>query len=211
MGIDNSRLKPNSELKAAALAQLKGNWGNPILACLIYGLLLGGIGAIPYIGPIVSVVLAGPFTLGLCIYFIRFTRLDIPNLETIFDGFKNFSSAFLLSLLVGIFTFLWSLLLIIPGIIAALNYSQAFYIMTDNPEIGVMDAINRSKEMMQGHKGKLFLLQLSFIGWAILSVLTLFIGLLWLVPYIETTLANFYNDLKFASLNPDFPVVNEVQ
>lgn len=210
MEIDNSRLKENHELRAMARERLKGNWGNPILVCFLYSIILGGVGAIPAVGPIVSVVVSGPFLLGLAIYFIRFTRMDNPPIEVMFDGFKNFGSSFLLSLLVGIFTFLWALLLIIPGIIASLSYSQAFYILSDNPQIGVMDAIRQSKEMMKGRKWKYFVLQLSFIGWGLLSVLSLGIGFLWLIPYIQTTEANFYNDLKFSSLTPIEPIQNEI-
>lgn len=102
-------------------------------------------------------------------------------------------------LLIGIFIFLWSLLLIIPGIIAAYRYSMAFYILNDNPKMGAMDALRESKKMMVGYKGKLFFLSLSFIGWTILSVLTLGIGFLWLIPYMNTTTANFYQNLKDAS------------
>ncbi len=84
----------------------------------------------------------------------------------------------------------------IPGIVAALSYSQAFYILAENPGIGALEAIRISKRMMYGYKGKLFLLYLSFIGWAILSALTLGIGYLWLIPYVSTTLANFYEEVK---------------
>jgi len=92
-----------------------------------------------------------------------------------------------------IFVLLWSLLLIVPGIIAAFRYSMSFYILADNPDMGIMEAINESKRMMRGNKWKFFCLNLSFIGWAILGVLTLGIGYLWLTPYIEVTMIAFYD------------------
>jgi len=76
---------------------------------------------------------------------------------------------------------------------------MAFYILNDNPTLGAMDALKASKQMMKGYKWKLFCLQLSFIGWCLLSIFTLFIGLLWLIPYIQASIAAFYQNLKDAS------------
>lgn len=98
-----------------------------------------------------------------------------------------------------VFTFLWSLLLIIPGIIAAYAYSQAYYIYKDSEANGEnlspTDCISQSKELMRGHKGRLFLLELSFIGWHILALFTFGLAYLFLTPYIETSKAVFYQDL----------------
>jgi uncharacterized membrane protein len=199
MIIDKARLIPNSEIKAMSRRQLKGNWGLPILVCFLIGLIISVPSFIPFIGGIIVLIITGPFTLGMCKYFIKFVRSEHPNLETMFDGFKMFSSSFVLALLISLFTFLWTLLLIVPGIIASLRYSMAFYILNDRPEIGSLDAINLSKQMMLGNKGKLFCLYLSFIGWGLLCILSLGIGFLWLVPYMQTAEANFYEDLKAAS------------
>ena len=95
---------------------------------------------------------------------------------------------------------LWSLLLIIPGIVAAYRYSMAFYILNDNPEMSAKAALDESKRMMAGYKGKLFCLQLSFIGWGFLCLFTLGIGYLWLTPYIQTSMAYFYQNLKEARM-----------
>lgn len=107
-------------------------------------------------------------------------------------SFKAFGLVFMISL----FTLLWSCLFIIPGIIAAFRYSQAIIIMAENPEIGIMEAIRQSKEMMVGHKMELFVLSLSFIGWSILASITV-IGVLWLEVYAETTYTNFYLNLRY--------------
>ncbi|MCZ0754191.1 DUF975 family protein [Anoxybacillus sp. J5B_2022] len=98
------------------------------------------------------------------------------------------------SILFGIFVFLWSLLLIIPGIIKSLAYSQTFFLLKDHPEYSALQAITESKKRMKGYKWKLFLLYLSFIGWGFLTIFTLGIGLLWLIPYIYTSLAAFYEE-----------------
>ena len=109
-----------------------------------------------------------------------------------FSKFSNLGKCLLLNLAMWLLILAWSLLLIIPGIIAAYRYAMAPYIMAQNPDIGVMDAIGQSKELMRGHKGRLFWLDLTFVGWAVLSVLTFGIGFLWLNPYMEAALAAFY-------------------
>ena len=99
-------------------------------------------------------------------------------------------------LLMYILVFLWSLLLIIPGIIKWFSYAMTPFILEENPELGAQEAIHRSRMMMRGHKFDLFWLYLSFIGWFLLSILTAGIGLLWLTPYVDTSLAAFYEEVK---------------
>lgn len=94
----------------------------------------------------------------------------------------------------ALFIWLWSLLFIVPGIIAAYRYRLAPYLMAENPNLGIREAVNMSKELMAGHKWRLFCLNLSFIGWGILSALTCGIGDLWLNPYIYAANAAFYVD-----------------
>lgn len=91
---------------------------------------------------------------------------------------------------------LWSILLIVPGIMKAFSYSQAFYIMIDNPDIGIMDALRESKEMMYGYRMQMFVLGLSFIGWILLIVVTLGIASIWVAPYMAVTYAVFYIHLR---------------
>jgi uncharacterized membrane protein len=200
--------KTNSELRRDARAQLKGRWGMAILAMIIYSVVSGiasGISAVipdpmakGLISFIISMAIAGPLTLGAVSFFIKLKRGEEANLENVFDGFKSFASSFILMILTVIFVWLWSLLLLIPGIIKSLSYSQAFYILNDNPEMKALDAITLSRKMMDGYKGKLFMMYLCFFGLGILSIFTLFIGLIWLIPYTETAKANFYDDVKNA-------------
>jgi uncharacterized membrane protein len=197
MSIDNINLKDNSELRSDAREQLSGNWGGAILSCFIFSAISSAVSGTAGIG---SLILGGPLELGLATYFLQLKRQKKAQLEILFRGFKNFEHALILYIARTIFVLLWSLLLIIPGIIAALKFSMAVYILHDNPELSGMDAINRSKAMMDGQKGKLFGLYFGFIGWAILCIFTLGIGYLWLFPYIKASEANFYEDLKSAQV-----------
>jgi uncharacterized membrane protein len=154
------------------------------------------------------VVTAGAFALGFTGYFLKRIRGEEIVLQNIFDGFKRFGSAFFLTFLTGLFVILWSLLLIIPGIIKALGYSMAFYILYDNPGMSAPEALKKSQIMMKGYRLKLFLLQLSFIGWALLAgIFTLGIGTLWLSPYIGLSMANFYENLKKSQEKPAIEVI----
>lgn len=196
MTINNNPIKTNSELRLTARNQLKGQWGITILICVVFVIITGLPNAIEYAGSVLSIILAGPFTLGIISCFIKLVRKQKFKFENLFDGFKNFISAFILQILITLFVFLWSLLLVIPGIIAGYRYSMSFYILYDNPKIESMEALNLSKEIMVGNKWRLFCLHFSFIGWGLLSILTLGIGFLWLVPYINTSTANFYESVK---------------
>ena len=152
------------------------------------------------VGEIAAFILTAAVTYGICRYLLSFVRGGSPALNDTFSGITRgggtFGRSILLLLLKNIFTFLWSLLFVIPGIIAAYRYSMAFYIMADNDNIGAMDALRQSKEMMIGHKWELFKLHLSFIGWIILCCLTCGIGFIFLSPYINTAQANFYEYLR---------------
>lgn len=188
----------SAEIRARARASLSGNWKSAVLHFLLYVVIvgiLGAIGEIPILGWIVSLLVSGALAYGLSTYFLELSRGERPSTETLFSGFQRFVDTFLLYLLTAIFTLLWMILLIVPGIIAALRYSQAYYILRDNPGIGALEAINRSKALMVGHKWRLFVLTLTFIGWFLLCMITFGIGLLWLVPYVYTAFGHFYNDL----------------
>jgi uncharacterized membrane protein len=140
--------------------------------------------------------------LGLNKFFLKVARKQGPEFTVLFDGFSRFAVALGTYLLIALFVFLWSLLLIVPGVIAALSYSLAFYLLVDNENIGAMDAIKRSKELMNGYKWKLFCLGWRFFGWALLCILTLGIGFLWLGPYMATSMALFYEDVMKQSGGP---------
>lgn len=209
-------MKTNQEYKNAALSALKGNWAPAVVATIVYFVIAlaisGGQSATELFLPTTPAVIGSVFSAGLLlsifvllpleIGYANTTRVLYENGDTkltanIFNlGFKNYLHNVWGYLLMTIFVLLWALLLFIPGIIMAFAYAMTPYILVDNPEMKAIDAIRKSRSMMKGHKFDLFYLELSFIGWILLSILTLGIGLIWLVPYMETTIAAFYNDLK---------------
>lgn len=186
----------NAVLMRMARESLKGKWGLAVGGFFVYMLISMVISFIPVVGSIASIFITGPFMLGIIFFSLAISRNQEAKVGQIFDGFNHFGKALGAYWLIVLFTLLWSLLLIIPGIIAAFSYSMTFYIIADNPSIRAMEAIDQSKKMMQGYKWKLFFLQLRFFGWALLCVLTLGIGFLWLLPYMQVSLAKFYDDLK---------------
>ena len=203
------------ELRARARVSLGGNIFKPqwLYALLTYFIMvaLNGFVSSTGIGSIAVFILSGPVNVGLAIYFLNLNRKENSheNIVSIFDGFKiGFAENLVTGLLVSIFTFLWSLLFIIPGIVKTYSYAMTYYIRKDHPEYTATEAITKSREMMNGYKGKLFLLELSFIGWAIIGVLCCGIGVLWVYPYMEMSKAHFYQELK-NKLEPIVPPLSE--
>ena len=162
------------------------------------------------IAGVVLLVIGGGIQLGLIRYNLDLlTRENPPAFLTLFSRMSIFGRALGLRLMTGILTGLWSLLFVIPGIVAAYRYALAPYLMAEHPEMGVMEAISQSKALMRGNKWRLFCLQLSFIGWGILSTLTMGIGNLWLAPYRNAAETAFYLELtgrRDAMPWPDIPV-----
>ena len=171
-------------------------WLWALLVLFLESLLLGLVSA-TIIGAIVSVILVGPLTFGLIRIFLRIARKedDQADINYLFDGFKEkFSESFITSLLVGIFTFLWSLLLIVPGIIKSYAYSASMYLVHERNMEGTQ-AITESRKLMYGHKWQAFCLDLSFIGWYIVGFLCLGVGVLWVDAYHAAAKVHFYEDI----------------
>ena len=208
----------NSELRAQARERLEGQWGTFVLMTFLM-LVIQTILQIPgYIGSLLEVLspenvlaslsfsnisnilslLALPLSWGLTVSLLRNHREESVDIENLFDGFRRgrYVRVFCALFLVNLFTFLWTLLLIIPGIMKAFSYALTPYILLDEPELTARQAITRSCEIMQGRRWKLFCLYLSFIGWGILSLLTFGIGFLWLAPYMNASIAAFYEDAR---------------
>ena len=185
------------DFRQTAWTKLKGKWGTMAVVTLIYALITGAMAGLAffYIGGIAAIFLTGAFTLGLAMMALNVAREKEVQAEQLFGGFKNYVPALALSLLVAIFTMLWTLLFIIPGIIKAYSYSMSFYILADDPRIPANEARKRSMAMMKGNKWRLFCLDISFIGWYLLSILTLGILLLWITPYAQAARAEFYRSL----------------
>ena len=201
-------MQTNSQIRQSSLAAMKGNWGAAIIVTLLFVLIYAICGAgssdknnswmsIISLAALIFVYL--PVAFGMVKMFLEFARDGRkPEPAGLIQAFNAtyYRKAIGASVLVGIYTFLWTLLLIIPGIIKSLSYSMTLYIVAENPETGYNEAIERSMAMMQGYKMKLFLMQLGYLGWTLLSAFTLFIGMLWIAPYYQTVFANFYLDVK---------------
>lgn len=189
-----------AELKALAKQQIKGNIGILFLIMLIIGLISFGaglvLGFIPGGSLISSIIITPAFALSLVTVYLNLAAGKKPEAGDAFLGFKDFWGAFKVNFLVGLYTFLWSLLFVIPGIIKAISYSMSLYIFAENKEKGANDCIRESMQMMDGHKMDYFVLELSFIGWALLGAITFGIAYIWIIPYMNATVVNFYNSIK---------------
>lgn len=218
------------ELKQQAKEQLKGNVGKFILILIVYfacAMVLAGITeALPekaaIIGAILTLVLTPPLTMGYYIVFLNTTYGDTPKVADLFEGYKRlFGKSILLYILNAVFVFLWSLLLVVPGIIKAYGYSMAWYVMAENPDMSAREALKESERIMQGHKLDFFVLQLSFILWSLLVCVTFGLAAFYVAPYSQLTFTNFYHNVKaqgstpvedvsMDSVSADAPVYEEV-
>ena len=215
-------MKTNQEYKNAALAALKGNWA-PFVVAMIIMMAFMYVVMGPYlfvyqvslgmhqivISPAFALAAVGVYILGMPLLVMPLTlgfdytsnRLlvegDNRAVGNLFrDSFGNWGRKVWGMFLMNFFVSLWSLLLIIPGFIKYYAYALTPYILIDNPGLSANQAINLSQKMMKGHKFDMFILHLSFIGWIFLSIFTFGIGLLWLLPYMMTAQAAFYQDVK---------------
>lgn len=186
-------LKQNSELRAEARVALTDKWVMAAVATLVMGAVSAAASYIPVVG---TILVSLPVMYGYAIVMLNVFRGDEVNIGGLFDGFSDFGRIVGTKLLQAIYTFLWMLLLVIPGIIKFYSYAMTDYILKDHPELSNNAAIEKSMAMMDGNKMKLFLLDLSFIGWAILCLFTLGIGYFFLQPYVQSAHAAFYEDLK---------------
>ena len=192
-------MKTASEIRAEARAKMSGS-GLPLIL-FVYSLVLGfiyGLSYIPIIGFFIYLAGALPLQYQFNIVALRVARGEQQNVENIFEPFKGGSNAIIRSLLAcflpGMFIFFWALLLIIPGYIKYYSYAMTQFIAHDNPEMGIMDCITKSREMMNGNKLRLFWLDCTFIGWFLTCIFI--IPYYWVVPYFTLAHARFYEDLR---------------
>lgn len=173
------------ELRKRAWNRLgNGNYGKSLGASLV-GSIVGSAG---------SIFTAGAMNYGVANFYAAQQRGDKTELTDIFDGFKRYGDTLLGYLLHGIFLYLWTLLFWIPGLIKSYSYSMMWYVMKDF-DLGANESITKSRQLMNGYKWKLFKLNFSFIGWILLAMLTFGIGMIFLVPYMQATEAEFYAEL----------------
>ncbi len=189
-----------SELKSQAKQQIKGKIGILFVITLIIALISGAasfvLSFIPLGGLVSAIIITPAFTLSLIRVYLNVASGIKPTAGDAFCGYDDFWSAFKVTFLTGLFTFLWSLLFIIPGIVKSYAYSMSLYVLAENKGKPALECINESKAMTDGHKMDLFVLGLSFIGWCLLGCITFGIAYIWVLPYMEATYINAYNSLK---------------
>ena len=192
-------MKTNREIKKIAKEQTRANFGALLLIEIVLGLVnsaASSIAGATVIGSILVFCIAPTYT--ICrnkVYLNLAERGEKPKLEDSFSCLDNFWSATKTYLLQALYLTLWWLL-IIPGIVKTFSYSQAFFIVTENKGIGGNEAITSSRKMMDGHKWQYFMLNLSFIGWIFLVILTFGIAAIWVVPYMQAAMTNFYISVR---------------
>lgn len=200
------------QLKAQAKEQIKGKLGVLIAVTLVIGAITAAAtflaSLIPGVGMVVSLIVTPAFALSTVRIYLLVVRGGTPEVKDAFTGFDDFFSAFKVTLLVGLYTFLWSLLFIVPGIIKSYSYSMSLFVLAENKGKSARECIAESKAMMEGHKMELFVLDLSFIGWYLLCSLTCGLATLYVAPLLNATHANVYETIKPVMEVPFEPVEN---
>lgn len=197
-----------AELKGRAKEQLRGNWAVAIGTVFVSNIILQvemgykvasklGLNGMSYSLDLITLLLGGVISVGLCRFLLDMaTKRREPRFNTLFSRFNIYLKTLGLNILITLAVLAGTLLFIIPGIIVSLMFSQAFYILSEDPSKSITQCINESVKLMNGHKWDLFYLNLTFIGWWLVSILTLGIAALWVAPYQKLTEANFYLDLN---------------
>lgn len=210
------------DFRSWARENLRGHWGPAVAVGFVATLLTGGSGltvqisdleetfsgfnlsellsneivtmllTVSVIVSLITFVIGGVVRFGQCSFHLNLINHREARFSDLFSQFYRIWDGIRMQIVMGFFVFLWSLLLFIPGIIASYRYAMVPYLMAEFPDLKVMEAMRESKRLMAGNKGRLFCLQLSFIGWALLSALTLGIGTLWLTPYSTAAETAFY-------------------
>lgn len=206
------------ELRAAGRQALSDNWGTAAAIMLVYMLICCVLGIPsqaadflklqPGVEPSLLTLLSSttlvlsiiflPMQWGISTMFLDLHRGGTISFDGLFEGFTGgrYTRILRTYLLMYIFILLWMLLLIVPGILKALSYALAPFILRDEPTLGTREVLAKSSAMMKGRRWHLFCLYLSFIGWGLLAILTCGIGVLWLTPYMQSAFAAFYEDAR---------------
>ena len=180
------------QVKAAAKESLNKNFGVVLGTLFVAGII---VAIASYVAG-ASIIIGGVIATGVAIVMLNVVRGNAVKFTDMFKGFNNFGPTCLAGILTSLYTFLWSLLFVIPGIVKSYSYSMTYYILADHPEMSANDAITASRYMMNGHKADLFVLQLSFIGWYFLSIITFGLAMFYAAPYMAVANAKFYDAIK---------------
>ena len=193
-----------AELKANAKEQLRGKWAVAIATVLVANILIDsdvmykvsekfGLIGLSISCSLISLFLGGVISVGLCKFLLDMTtKREEPRFETLFSQFNIYLKTLGLNILITLSVCIGTILFIVPGIIVGLMFSQSYYILSEDPSKSITQCIKQSVDMMNGHKWDLFYLELTFIGWWLLTAITVGIAGLWVAPYVKVTETNFY-------------------
>lgn len=194
------------ELKLKAKSQLQGNWGSAIFGVLIIFIIescLNLLSGMVYsdslwnlLITLITFIIYIPLCLGMATLFLKIARKEEVGYSDVFLGYKNIWKVIGVTILSSIIIFLGYICFVVPGIILSYMYSQIYFVLADNPNIGIVECLRQSREIMVNEKLNFFVLELSFILWMLLVVFTFGIASIYVIPYYETVLANFYIDIK---------------
>ncbi len=197
------RIEIKTRAKEIAKENFKGFWkgyliilGISFLCTFIIELLFEQGSMIYSCLTLVASFFTSTLSVGFNLYILKMVRGEDYDREDLFKFIGDILPIVAISILMVVFSLLWSILLIIPGIIAAISYAMVFYIYADDQEGTPMDFLSRSKEMMWGYKWDYFVFVLSFIGWFLVGVVTIGIGFIWIIPYVSIAEAIYYDELK---------------
>ena len=197
-----------AELKANAKEQLRGKWAVAIGTVLVANILIDsdvmykvsekfGLIGLSISCSLISLFLGGVISVGLCKFLLDMTtKREEPRFETLFSQFNIYLKTLGLNILITLSVCIGTILFIVPGIIVGLMFSQSYYILSEDPSKSITQCIKESVDMMNGHQWDLFYLELTFIGWWLLTAITVGIAGLWVAPYVKVTETNFYLSIK---------------
>ena len=188
-------MNENIMLMRRAKQQLAGKWVNVAIGSLIFLVLM----AVASSTSLLELIIVGPLTFGFYLYVACNIDTGVNNLNLLFKGFERFTDTLVAGLLMSLAVGIGFILLIVPGIIVSCGLALTFFIMVDEPQISGIEALQKSWNMMQGHKWELFCLWIRFIGWILLSILTCGIGFIFLEPYMVAATQNFYRKLRYGT------------
>ena len=203
VNIDGSNISMNFNVAGQTIKSIGTNGGVDsevgmfILASLPIIIIASLFAAVIYF------VLGGFIGVGYAKFNLNLVDKKNAAFETLFEYFSRWKTTTIARLLRALYVFLWSLLFIIPGIVAGFSYAMTDYILAEDPELTADEAISQSKTMMMGNRWRLFCLQFSFIGWDILATLAFGIGHLWLTPYKQAAYAAFYREVSGTEYHED--------
>ena len=187
------------ELMRESREKLKQHWLIAAFICFIYVFLVGAPSELNTYGNLLSLLLAGPLQLGMSIYFLNIFYDKPASIENLIEGFKPLLKVLLLYFLISTVTLIGFMLLVIPGVIISLGLSMSYYIFIEEPELTIEEILKKSWKLTEGYKMELFILQLRFIPWYVLGILSFFVGVFFVLPWHQLTLIYYYTFLKKTS------------